>query len=89
MRRIFTEFYIMSQSLYAWNLVKTGPAKTGPAGPLPPALYMVYHSARNKDQKLVGQFFEDTIFYRLLIAVPLKMYRKFGKIGRKMANCYF
>ena len=24
-------------------------------------------------------FFEDRIFYRLLIVVPLKMYRKFGQ----------
>ena len=54
------------------------------------------HSAGNKDQKLVGHFYEDRIFYRLLIAVPLRMYRKFGwktdfgwinaKIGQKMAN---
>ena len=38
------------------------------------------HSARNKDQKLVGCFFEDRIFYRLLIiTVPLKVYRKYGR----------
>ena len=37
------------------------------------------HSARIKDQKLVGRFYENRIFYRLLIAVPLKMYRKFGQ----------
>ena len=36
-------------------------------------------NARNKDQKLVGHFFEDRIFYRLLITVPLKMYRKYGR----------
>ena len=52
-------------------------------------------SARNKDQKLVGHFFEDRIFYRL--TVPLKMYRKLGqpkwilvgqmlKIVQKMTN---
>ena len=35
-------------------------------------------SARNKDQKLIGRFSEDRIFYRLLIAIPLKVYRKFG-----------
>ena len=29
------------------------------------------HSARSKDQKLVGRFYQDRIFYRLLIAVPL------------------
>ena len=34
-------------------------------------------SARNKDQKLVGHFFEDRILYRL--TVPLKMYRKLGQ----------
>ena len=34
-------------------------------------------SARNKNQKLVDGFFEDRIFYRLLIAVLLKIYRKF------------
>ena len=32
------------------------------------------YSGRNKDQKLVSCFFEDRIFYRLLIAVPMKMY---------------
>ena len=59
-------------------------------------------SARNKDQKLVGRFFEDRIFYRLLTAVPLKMYEEFGRpkwimIGQMlklvgkwpMADCYF
>ena len=40
---------------------------------------VTFISARNKDQELVGRFFEDGIFYRLLIAVPLKMYRKFGQ----------
>ena len=39
--------------------------------------YAIY-SARNKDQKLVSRFFENRIFCRLLIAVPLKMNRKFG-----------
>ena len=54
-------------------------------------------SARNKDQKLVGCFFENRMFYRLLITVPLKMYRKYGqpkyilvdqvfKFCQKMAN---
>ena len=38
----------------------------------------VDHSARNKDQKLVSRFYEDRIFYRLLITVPLRMYRKVG-----------
>ena len=33
----------------------------------------------HKDPKLVGRFFEDRIFYRLLTAVPLKMYGKFGR----------
>ena len=54
-----------------------------------------YSSARNKDQKLVGHFFENRIFSKLLTAIPLKMYRKFGppnfgrpnaEIGWKMAN---
>ena len=61
-----------------------------------------YYSARNKDQKLVGHFFEDRIFYRLLIAVLLIVYRKFGRpkwilvgqmlklVGKwPMADCYF
>ena len=39
------------------------------------------HSARNKDQKLVSRFYEDRIFYRLLIAVPLKMYHMEGNFG--------
>ena len=38
----------------------------------------VDHSARNKDQISVGHFYEDRIFYRLLISVPLRMHRKFG-----------
>ena len=59
-------------------------------------------SARNNNQKLVGHFYEDRVFYRLLIAVPLKMCRKFSqpkqilvgqmlKLVRKwpMADCYF
>ena len=61
-----------------------------------------YISARNKDQKLVGCFFENSLFYRLLIAIPSKIYRKFGwlnqilvgqmlKLVRKwlLADCYF
>ena len=55
------------------------------------------NGVRNKDQKLVGHFFEDRIFYRLLIAVPLKNAQEiwpiimdFGQpnaeIGWKMAN---
>ena len=60
------------------------------------------HSAQSKDQKLVGRFLEDRIFYRLLITVPLKMYRKYGRpkwilvgqmlklVGKwPMADCYF
>ena len=39
----------------------------------------VDHSARNKDQKLISHFYEDRIFYRLLITVPLRMYRKVGR----------
>ena len=55
-----------------------------------------------KDQKLVGRFSEDRIFYRLLTAIPLKTYGKLGqpkwilvgqmlKLVRKwlMADCYF
>ena len=37
------------------------------------------HTTRNEDQKLVCCFYEYRIFYRLLIAVPLQMYRKFGQ----------
>ena len=37
------------------------------------------NSGRNKDQKLVGRFLENQTFCRLLIAVPLKMYSKFGR----------
>ena len=40
--------------------------------------HMHIYSARNKDQKLVGRFVEDSISYRLLIDIPFKMYRKFG-----------
>ena len=50
---------------------------------------MCIFSGRNKDQKLVSRFLENPTFCRLLIAVPLKMYSKFGRngeIGRKMAN---
>ena len=35
-------------------------------------------SARNKVQKLVGHFFEDRTFCRLLITIPLKIYSIFG-----------
>ena len=38
-----------------------------------------HFSTRNKDQKFVGRLFEDRIFYRLLIAVPMKKYSKFGR----------
>ena len=36
------------------------------------------HSARNKDQELVGHFLNIEYLYRLLITLPLKMYRKYG-----------
>ena len=38
----------------------------------------MYVSATNKNQNLASRFHEDRIFYRLLIAVRLEMYRKFG-----------
>ena len=38
------------------------------------------HCDRNKDQKLVNHFYEDRIFYRLLSAVLLKMYRKHARL---------
>ena len=38
-----------------------------------------YCSAGNKDQKLITCSFENRIFYRILIPVPLKMYRKLGR----------
>ena len=41
-------------------------------------MYVCVCSATNKNQNLASRFHEDRIFYRLLIAVPLKMYRKFG-----------
>jgi len=58
---------------------------------------MILGSSRNKGQKLVGCFFEDRTFCRLLIAIPLKIYSKISqpkwilvsqmlKYGRKMAN---
>ena len=57
-----------------------------------------WSSTRNKDQKSVGRFLKIWYFNRLLITVPLKMYRKYGRpkiidfgqpnaeIGQKMAN---
>ena len=38
----------------------------------------IYKVLEIKDQKLVGCFVEDSISYRLLISISLKMYRKFG-----------
>ena len=38
----------------------------------------IYHSARNKDQKLVGGFVKMGYFIGYYTAVPLKMYRKFS-----------
>ena len=62
----------------------------------------IYISARNKDQKLVGRFLKIWYFNGLLITVPLKMYRKYGRpkwilvgqmlklVGKwPMADCYF
>ena len=54
-------------------------------------------SARNKDQKLVGRFFKNWIFYRLLHCCPIENVweiwpikidfgRPNAKIGRKMAS---
>ena len=37
-----------------------------------------YSSGRNKNQKLVCCFLENWTFCILLIAVPLKIYSKFG-----------
>ena len=58
-------------------------------------------SARNKDQKLVGRFFENGYFLGYRLLSPLKMYRKFGwpkwilvsqmlkLVGKwPMADCY-
>ena len=36
-------------------------------------------SARNKDQKLVGRFLKIGYFIGCYIAVPLKMYGKYGR----------
>ena len=41
-------------------------------------------SARNKNQKLISHYFEDKIFHRLLIAVPMKVYNT-----GNLADCYF
>ena len=65
--------------------------------------YYVYQcSGRNKDLKLVGHIIENRTFCRLLIAVPLKIYSRFGRpklilvgqmfklVGKwPMADCYF
>ena len=63
---------------------------------------MYTHSARNKDQKLVGRFLKIAYFIGYYTAVPLKIYGKYGQskqiLGSKMlklvgkwpvANCYF
>ena len=47
---------------------------------------------RNKDQKLVGQFLKIRYFYKISIAIPLKMYSKFGRpkwilVGQMLKNC--
>ena len=49
-------------------------------------LCMYVHSGRNKDQKLVSRFLEKLTFYRLLIAVPLKMYSKYGRPNRSLID---
>ena len=36
-------------------------------------------SARNKDQELIGRFLKIRYFIGYYTAVPLKMYRKFGR----------
>ena len=59
-------------------------------------------SGRNKGQKLVGHFLKIGHFCKLSIAIPLKMYSKFGRpkwilvgqmlklVGKwPMADCYF
>ena len=42
-------------------------------------MYVYQCSGRNKDLKLVGRIFENRTFCRLLIAIPLKMYSRFGQ----------
>ena len=42
-------------------------------------LFKNYNSARNKDQKLVGRFLKIGYFIGYYIAVPLKMYGKYGR----------
>ena len=39
----------------------------------------MYINAGNKDQKLIGHSFEDIICYRLMTAVPFKMYRNLAE----------
>ena len=57
----------------------------------------IFSSARNKDQKLVGRFFKNWIFYRLLHCCPIEnvweiwpIKTDFGQpnaeIGRKMTS---
>ena len=51
----------------------------------------IYHrfSARNKNHKLVGRFFGDRIFYRLLIDIPLKYTRNLAdQNGFWSAKCW-
>jgi len=52
----------------------------------PQQYYCSLHcSGMNKGKKLVGRFFEDRTFCRLLTAISLKMYSKIGRI--KWTKC--
>ena len=42
-------------------------------------VYYISTSGRNKGQKLVGHFLKIGHFCKLSIAIPLKMYSKFGR----------
>ena len=64
-------------------------------------VYYISTSGRNKGQKLVGHFLKIGHFCKLSIAIPLKIYSKFGRpkwilidqmlklIKWPMADCYF
>ena len=67
-----------------------------------PTLFTRQSNARNKDQKLLGHFLKIRYFTDYYIAVPLKMYWKYGRskqilVGQMlklvekwpMADCYF
>ena len=64
-------FYPLANALYIYNCYLLENAING---------FLMYHTAVVEiSQKLVGRFFEDATFCRLLMTFPLKMYCKFGQ----------